>query len=92
MSSRRLQNVFARLLQEVFMMSSRRLPRRLKDVFARRLQDVFKKTPYNYVLKSSWKAKKCHTEDVFKLSSRSLQYVFTKANVCWVMCSVWHES
>ena len=33
----------------------------------------------------SWKTKKCYTEDVFKTSSRRLQYVFTKTNVCWVV-------
>ena len=43
------------------------------------LQDVFM---------TSWKTKKCYTEDVFKTSPRRLQYVFTKTNVCWASC--WH--
>ena len=78
-SSRRLQDVFVICLPK---MSSRRL------------QDVFKtssktssrrvcKTSCNYVFKTSWKRKKCYTEDVFKISSRRLQHVFTKTNVCW---------
>ena len=56
--------------------------RRLEDVFSVTLfvfQDVFKtssrrvcKTSCNYVFKTSWKTKKCYTEDVF-----------TKTNVCW---------
>ena len=46
---------------------------------SRRLQDVFK-TP--------WKTKKFYTEDVLKTSSRRLQYVFTKTNVCWVVFAV----
>ena len=46
----------------------------LQDVLQLCLQDVFK---------TSWKTKKCYTEDVFKTSSRRLQYVFIKTNVCW---------
>ena len=74
-SSRRLQDVFAIRLPK---MSSRRLQdvfaKRLAIMSSRRLQDVFK---------TSWKTKKCYTEDVLKTSSRSLQYVFTETNVCW---------
>ena len=62
----------------------------LQYVFLKRLQDVFKtysrrvcKTSCNYVFKTSWKTKICYTEDVFKTSSRRLQYVLTKTNVCW---------
>ena len=53
-----LQDAFARHLQKVFKTSS-----------SRRHQDVFKKTSCNYVLKTSWKTKKCYTKDVFKTSS-----------------------
>ena len=67
--SRRFQNVLARLF---FKTTSRR---RLATMSRRHLQDVFK---------TSCKTKKCYTEDVFKTSSRRLQYVFTKTNVCWV--------
>ena len=66
-SSRRL----ARRLQDVFKTSSRRLPRRLQDVFARRLAIMSSRRlgrQKNVTLKTSW---------------RSLQYVFTKTNVCW---------
>ena len=64
-----------------------RLPRHLQDVFAirlpktssRRLQDVFKMCLQDVlqlclqdVFKTSWKTKKCYTEDVF-----------TKTNICW---------
>ena len=59
MSSRRLQDMFAR---------------RLAIMSSRRLQDVFI---------TFWKAKRCYTEDVLKTSSRRLQNVFTKTNVCW---------
>ena len=74
------------VFQDVFKTSWRRLQR---DTFhlPRRLQDVFKsssktssrrvcKTSCNYVFKTSWKTKKCYTEDVF-----------TKTNVCWVWFS-----
>ena len=39
----------------------------LQDFFQRRVQDLFKtssNTPFNYVLKTSWKTKKCYAEDV----------------------------
>ena len=50
-------------------------PRRLEDVLKTifLLQEVFSrrlpKTSSNYVLKRSWKTRKCYTEDVFKTSS-----------------------
>ena len=48
-------------------------PRRLQDVFAIRLPKTSSrrvcKTSCNYVFKTSWKTKKCYTEDVFKTSS-----------------------
>ena len=69
-SSRRLEDVFSVTLfvfQDVFKTC-------LQDVLQLCLQDVFK---------TSWKTKKCYTEDVFKTSSRRLQYVFIKTNVCW---------
>ena len=50
---RRLQDVFKTYLQYVFL-------KRLQDVFKTCLQDVFK---------TSWKTKKCYTEDVLKTSS-----------------------
>ena len=74
-SSRRLQDVFAIRLPKT---SSRRL----QDVFKTCLQDVLQLCLQD-VFKTSWKTKKCYTEDVFKTSSRRLQYVFTKTNVCW---------
>ena len=56
-------------------MSSKRLPRRLQDVFARRLAIMSSRR--------LGRQKKCYTEDVFKASSRRLQYVFSKTNVYW---------
>ena len=64
-SSRHLQDVFAI---------------RLPKTSSRRFQDAFKtssktssrrvcKTSCNYVFKTSWKTKKCYTEDVFSTSS-----------------------
>ena len=64
---------FPRRLQDVFKTSSKKC---LQDVLQLCLQDVFK---------TSWKTKKYYTEDVFKTSSRRLQYVLTKTNVCWVV-------
>ena len=101
-SSRSLQDVFSVTLfvfQDLFKTSSRRL----QDVFAirlpktssRRLQDIFKTCLQDVlqlylqdVFKTSWKTNKCYTEDVLKTSSRCLQYVFTKTNVCWVNAKV----
>ena len=64
-SSRRLQNVFARSLQDVFKTSTK--------TSSRRLQDVFKKTFCNCVFKTSSKDKKMlrwrRLQDVFKTSS-----------------------
>ena len=93
MSSRRLEDVFKLSLQDVF----KTFLRRLQDVFPRRLlQDVFKKSSRKRLaimswsrledaFKMSWKTKICYPEDIFKTSSRRLQYVFAKANVSWVM-------
>ena len=80
---RRLQDVFktfSRHLQDVFV---RRI---FQDVLQLCLEDVFKD-----VLKTSWKAKICYTEDVFstKTSSRRLQNMFTKTNVCWLRTLQW---
>ena len=69
-----LQDVLQDVFQEVFKTSSKTSSRRLAIMSSRHLQDVFK---------TSWKTKKCYTEDVFKTSSRRLQYVFIKTNVCW---------
>ena len=64
--SRCLQHVFTRCLQDVFKTSSRHL----QDLFERRLlQVVFMKMSCSYVLKTSWKTKKCYTKYVFKASS-----------------------
>ena len=97
-----LQYVFQKRFQSVFKMSSRCLQdvfrRPLKDAFARPLlQDVFKTSSRRLqedvlqlcledVLKTSWKTKKCYTEDFFKTFLRRLQYVIIKTNVCWVRC------
>ena len=66
------------VFQDVFKTSWRRLQNAFKTylqyVFVKRLQDVFK-TSCNYVFKTSWKKK--------MLYWRRLQYVFTKANICW---------
>ena len=90
-SSRRLQRNTFRLprpLQDVFAI---RLPktssRRLQDIFKTCLQDVLQLYLQD-VFKTSWKTNKCYTEDVLKTSSRCLQYVFTKTNVCWVNAKV----
>ena len=72
MSSRRLQDVFS---VTIF-----RLPKRLKEDVLQLSQRHLKDN-----LKTSCKTKKCYTEDVFKTSSRHLQHVFTKTNVCWVI-------
>ena len=90
-SSRSLQDVFSVTLfvfQDLF-------KKYLQYVFLKRLQGVFKtssrracKTSCNYIFKTSWKTKKCYSEDVLKTSSRCLQYVFTKTNVCWVNAKV----
>ena len=68
-----LQNVFHKCLEDVFKMSSRRLretySRRVCKTFSKRFQDVFMKMSCSYVLKTSWKRKKCYTEDVFSMSS-----------------------
>ena len=59
---RRFEDVFKTCLQNVFQKC-------LQDVLARRLlQDVLKMS-CNYILKTSWKTKKCYTEDVFSTSS-----------------------
>ena len=86
-SSRRPQDVsaihfpkmFSRHLQDVFKTSSRRL----QDVFAGRLTIMSSRLLQDF-FKKSRKTKKCYTKDVFKTPSRSLQYVLTKTNVCWV--------
>ena len=77
------------VFQDVFKTSSRRLqrntfrlPRPLEDVFKTCLQDVLQLCLQD-VFKTSWKTKKCYTEDVFKTPSRRLQYAFIKTNVCW---------
>ena len=66
---------------------SSRCPR---EVFASRiLQDIFKKS-FNYVLNTSWKAKNCYAEDVFKTSSVRLhqgKYLLDCFNVYQVVRS-----
>ena len=75
-SSRRLQDVFAIRLPE---MSSRRL----QDVFKTCLQDVLQLCLQD-VFKTSWKTKKCYTEDVFSTSSpRQMFAGFIGASISW---------
>ena len=74
-----------RRLQDVFKTSSRRLPRRLQDVFKTCLQDVLQLCLQD-VFKTSWKTKRCYTEEVFKTSSVRL----TKANVYWAISLIHH--
>ena len=62
-SSRRLQHMSSRNLQQVFSVTISRLPKRLEDVLERRLEDVFED-----VLKTSWRS----LEDVLKKSWRRL--------------------
>ena len=65
------------------------LPRLLQDILARCLpQDLFKSTSCKLVLKMSWKTKKCHTKEFFKMSSVRHQHVFTKENVGWVLINL----
>ena len=71
MSSRRLQDIFKTF--------ARRLPGRLQDVFKAFSRRVCM-TSCNYVFKTSWKTKKCYTEDVLKTSSRRLQDVFSTSS------------
>ena len=68
-----------------FQRNTFRLPRRLEDVLKTCLQVVLQLYLQD-IFKTSWKTKKCYTEDVFKTSSRRLQYIFTKTNVCWIVC------
>ena len=76
---------FPRRLQR----NNSRLPRPLEDVFKtylqyvflKRLQDVFK-TCLQDVFKTSWKTKKCYTEDVLKTSSVRLHQDKCLLNVC----------
>ena len=68
-----------RSLQDVFKTSSRDVFKTcLQDVFfktfSRRFQDIFMKISCSYVLKTSWKRKKCYTEDVFSMSSRKRMF------------------
>ena len=77
---------FPRRLQDVFSVSIFRLSRRLQDVFAirlpktssRRFQDHFARRLQD-IFKTSYKTKNV----TLKTSSRCLQDVFTKTNVCW---------
>ena len=62
-SSRRLQGVLPRCLQDVFRTSSRRLAK----IYSRRLQNVFKKS-YKNVFKMSSR----HLQNLFKTSSKRL--------------------
>ena len=64
----------ARRLQDVFKTSSRPL----QDVFARHLA-IMSSRCLQDIFKTSWKTKNI----TLKTSSRLLQYVFTKTNVCW---------
>ena len=77
MSSRRLQDMSSRCLQDVLSVTIFRLSRRLQIVFKASLQDVFK---------TSWKVN-CYTKDVLKMSSRHVLKSSTRTNVYWE-CSI----
>ena len=77
-----LQYVFLKRLQVVFKTSLRRLPRPLQDVFKTSSRRVCK-TSYNYVFKTSSRLLGRQKNVTLKTSWRRLQYVFTKANLCW---------
>ena len=75
------KDVFKTSSQDVFNTFSRGL----QDVSARRLLQDISRTSCNYVLKTSWKTKKCYSGEVFKTSSRRPQYVSTKTKICWAI-------
>ena len=70
-SSRCLQDVFARRLQDVFKTSSRLASKMSSSSL---LEEVFKTSSWRRLAvtswrRTSWKTKKCYTEDVFSTSS-----------------------
>ena len=79
-SSRHLQDLLAILLPKMF---SRRLARRLQDVFKTYLQDVLQLCLQD-VFKTSLRRLGRQKNVILKTCWR-LQYVFTKANVCWIV-------
>ena len=94
-SSRHLEDVFSVTLfvfQDVFKTYLRYVfLKRLQDVFKMCLQDVLQLCLQD-VFKTSWKTKKCYTDDVFKKSLSLLQYVFAKTNVCWGLYYMFYNS
>ena len=93
---RRLQEFFKASSRQVCKTSSKDVIKMFSRVFARRLlQDVIRKTSCNYVLKMSWRRRRRRKIVTLKTSSRPLQYVFTKTNICWVIsflrCFFWNE-
>ena len=98
MSWKRLGDIFVRRLEDVLKTSWRHLRDFLKtswqDVLKtswKRLEGVLKTYDHNEyirvdqdVLKMSWRRLlKTKTKDVFKTSSKRLQDIFIKTNVCW---------
>ena len=69
-----LRYVFLKCLQDVSKTSSRRLPRRVC------------KTLCNFVFKTSSRRLGRQKNVTLKTSSRRLEYVFTKTNLCWDEC------
>ena len=90
MSSRRLQDMSSRRLEDVFSVTIFRLPRRLKDVLRevlktswRRLEDVLEDVKLLHWRRVEDIFKTC-LEDVFKTSWRP-------TNICWVVISGAHQ-
>ena len=87
-SSRCIQDVLARCfpntsprhLQDVFKISSRRLPGRLQDVLTRRLQEYVLQT----CLEDVFKDKICYPEDVFNKTS-CLQVVYWYSSSLYIV-------
>ena len=86
-SWKRLEDVFARHSEDIFKTSWRRLENVLKTSWWR-----ITKTIILVLINTSW----TRIEDVFwrrrrKTSSRRVQDVLIKTNVCWVSCSLYYQ-
>ena len=75
MSSRLRQDMPSRCLEDVFSVTTFRLPRRLQDVFARHVQDVLEDVKLLRLRLVEDVFEAC-LEDVFKTSSRPTK-------ICW---------
>ena len=80
MSWRHLQDVFTRSFGKRKNVTLKTSSRRLKEVLRKLFEEVFKtsrrhcwKTFGKHVLKTSWRTKKCYTEDIFKTFWRRLE-------------------